>query len=287
MNQLSLRHALNQYELKKYYEIYSCNKLSLAIYDSEKVESPLLPFSHSHEEYEFAIPLKTLNLMRYNRANYVGEVGYGFPINPNTDHGLEFELKDGAFIDIVCTKAAGDDFKRIFDCKGKELNSRFIVGKPFFDMVEKYKAEFHKEYPNETKKELIANEIIYILFRSALDVGVDNRKPEKKYACRMREIAIYMFEHYDEQDLNIDKLCKMAGYSPAYFTKAFKKFLNDSPVSHLNKIRTSEAKILFANKDLTIQEIASKVGYRNLSTFTEAFKKLMGMKPKEYRTKYY
>ena len=62
--------------------------------------------------------------------------------------------------------------------------------------------------------------------------------------------------------------------------------MNDSPVVHLNKLRLSEAKELFKNKELTLGEIATKVGYKNLSTFTEAFKSIVGMKPKKYRDKY-
>ncbi|MBO5577579.1 MAG: helix-turn-helix domain-containing protein [Bacilli bacterium] len=55
---------------------------------------------------------------------------------------------------------------------------------------------------------------------------------------------------------------------------------------HLNKMRISQAKVFFENSDLTIQEIAHKVGYKNISTFTEAFKRVMGMTPNYYRKKF-
>ena len=55
---------------------------------------------------------------------------------------------------------------------------------------------------------------------------------------------------------------------------------------HLNKRRISEAKILLNDKYVELKDIAQKVGYKNLSTFTEAFKRIMGMVPSEYRNKY-
>lgn len=62
--------------------------------------------------------------------------------------------------------------------------------------------------------------------------------------------------------------------------------MHDTPIMHLNKMRISQAKVFFENSDLTIQEIAHKVGYKNISTFTEAFKRVMGMTPNYYRKKF-
>ena len=52
-----------------------------------------------------------------------------------------------------------------------------------------------------------------------------------------------------------------------------------------NKLRLSGVKDLFKNKTHT-GEITSRVGYKKLSTFIEAFKSIVGMKMKKYRDKY-
>ena len=62
--------------------------------------------------------------------------------------------------------------------------------------------------------------------------------------------------------------------------------MNDTPIMHLNKRRISQAKTLLNNEELSLSDIANKCGYKNLSTFTEAFKRVMGMLPSEYRKKY-
>ena len=68
--------------------------------------------------------------------------------------------------------------------------------------------------------------------------------------------------------------------------KAFKKYMHDTPIMHLNKRRISDAKALLKDKNLQLMDIATAVGYKNLSTFTEAFKRCMGLLPSEYRKKY-
>ena len=103
----------------------------------------------------------------------------------------------------------------------------------------------------------------------------------------IKNIIIYMYDHYKECDLTIEKLASLSGYSTTYFTKAFKAYMNDSPIVHLNKLRISEAKsLMLENKELKFKDISLMVGYDNLSTFTESFKRVTTLTPNEYKEKY-
>ena len=102
----------------------------------------------------------------------------------------------------------------------------------------------------------------------------------------MKNVLLYIEKNYQDPELNITKIAEFSGYSLAYFTKAFKSYMNDTPVMHLNKRRISQAKILLQNEQLSLLEIANQSGYKNQSTFTEAFKRVMGMLPTEYKKKY-
>jgi AraC-like DNA-binding protein len=62
--------------------------------------------------------------------------------------------------------------------------------------------------------------------------------------------------------------------------------MNDTPVNHLNRIRLSKAKELMKNKELSLNDVALKAGFKTQSNFTEVFKRIVGMKPTEYRKKY-
>ena len=133
----------------------------------------------------------------------------------------------------------------------------------------------------------LAKKICTILIQEGLSDKTDRRRPEKKYAKNIKMIILYMSEHYKELDLTIEKLANLCGYSIAYFTKAFKAYMNDSPIIHLTKLRISEAKTLMLENDkLKFGEISTMVGYKNISTFTEGFKRITGLTPKEFKSKY-
>ncbi len=280
-------HALENKEIAKYNSIDSTSFISIAEFISEPDKEPLCAFQHAHDEYEFIIPVETIPLMRYEKANYIGEVGYVYPVNPYVNHGLEFDLeKDSHVISIAINRAFLEQRKALLGYDNKYFYTRFLASKDLLIGIEKFQKAAREEYLNKKVLEMLAKGITDLLIIEGLASGEDNRRPEKVYARNIKKVLIYMFENYRDQELTINKLAEISGYSPAYFSRAFKAYIHDAPIVHLNKLRLSEARALFKNKDLTIGEIATRVGYKNLSTFTEAFKNIIGMKPKKYRDKY-
>lgn len=280
-------HALENKEIAKYNTIDSTSFISIAEFISAPDKEPLCSFQHTHDEYEFIIPLETIPLMRYERANYIGEVGFVYPVNPFVNHGLEFDLERGSHvISIAINRAFLEQRKALLGYDNKYFYTRFLASKDLLIGIEKFQKAAREEYLNKKVLEMLAKGITDLLIIEGLASGEDNRRPEKVYARNIKKVLIYMFENYRDQELTINKLAEISGYSPAYFSRAFKAYIHDAPIVHLNKLRLSEARVLFKNKDLTIGEIATRVGYKNLSTFTEAFKNIIGMKPKKYRDKY-
>ena len=281
-----LAHSASLEEIKKFDTIDEFVGFSIAQYTYQEGKESLLPFQHTHEEYEFIIPLSTIPLLRYEKANYIGEVGYIYPVNPFVNHGLELDSATSSVISITVDASLIEKYKQELGYEGRYFYTRFIASKEIMLSITKFQELSHKAVPNKMILELIRKNILINLIKDGLASGEDNRRPEKVYAKNIKQIILYMFENYNDPDLTISKLAELCGYSTAYFSRAFKAYMNDPPVVHLNKLRLSEAKELFHNHDLTLGEIATMVGYKNLSTFTEAFKNIIGMKPKEYRDKY-
>lgn len=281
-----LAHGVSPEEIKKFDYIDEFDGFSIALYNYQEGKEGLLPFQHTHEEYEFIIPLSTIPLMRYEKANYIGEVGFVYPVNPFVNHGLEFASTTSSVISITVEVSLVEQYKKELGFEGRYFYTRFIASKELMLGITKFQELAHKPVPNKMILEIIRKHILSILIKDGLASGEDNRRPEKVYAKNIKQIILYMFEHYSDPDLTINKLAELCGYSTAYFSRAFKAYMNDPPVVHLNKLRLSEAKELFHDHKLTLGQIATMVGYKNLSTFTEAFKNIIGMKPKEYRDKY-
>lgn len=267
--------------IDNYTSYRTINNISVAYYDHEKSSSTIQPFSHSHLAYEFIIPLKTVPLLIYDKANYIGEVGYVYPVNPNVVHGIEFPLDESEIIDIAIDMNYFDEIKKKLGFDKEYFYTRFSVNHSFIELCLNFINNI-----NIKNDENIKTLICEMLIQKGLSDKTDRRRPEKKYAKNIKNIIIYMYEHYKELDLTIEKLAQLSGYSTTYFTKAFKAYMNDSPIVHLNKLRISEAKaIMGKNKELKLKDISVMVGFDNLSTFTESFKRVTGCTPKEFRIK--
>ncbi len=94
--------------------------------------------------------------------------------------------------------------------------------------------------------------------------------------------VLYMREHYmDETDFS--KLSAKMGFSSAYLTKLFNKYIGDTPLKYLTDIRIHEAKHLLLNTTLPIREIGEKVGYPDQFHFSKTFRRLTGKNPTAYR----
>lgn len=269
--------------VSNYSNVKTIDNFSIAEYHYEKNKPTINAFSHQHLEYEFILILKTVPLLIYEKANYIGEVGYVYPVNPSVVHGIEFPLNESELIDITIDMDYFDEIKKSLGYEGHYFYTRFQVGTSFVELCNNFLNGKNNQFKEETIKKLIINSLI----TEGLRDEHDRRRPEKKYAKNIKNIIIYMYEHYKECDLTIEKLASISDYSTTYFTKAFKAYMHDSPIVHLNKLRISEAKsLLVSNPKLNFKEIALKVGYLNTSTFTESFKRVTGFTPKDFKAKF-
>ena len=75
--------------------------------------------------------------------------------------------------------------------------------------------------------------------------------------------------------------------NPSYFSNLFKAEMGMNFSEYLMKIRMEKAMQLLRNPKIRIYEIGSMVGYEDAVSFGRAFKKFVGMSPKEYRNTVY
>ena len=92
----------------------------------------------------------------------------------------------------------------------------------------------------------------------------------------------YINDHYN-QDLSLDMVAEHVGLNPAYFSTLFKKETGVNFSTYLLNHKIDNAKLLLANSNLSLINIAIEVGFDNQSYFSNVFKKATGMTPKQYR----
>ena len=95
-------------------------------------------------------------------------------------------------------------------------------------------------------------------------------------------IIDYISEHFNEK-LSLGELSQKCFYSPAYFSRLFKKTFNMSFTDYIMDIRLKHCCELLKDSDYTIEKIMEECGFFDKNTFYERFKNKYGCTPSEYR----
>ena len=93
-------------------------------------------------------------------------------------------------------------------------------------------------------------------------------------------------KYYSDNLASLSELAKKIGESPHHVSQVINEKLNRNFFELLAAYRVEEAKKILAadrKNKLTIEEISEKVGYNSKTAFNNAFKKITGKTPSEFR----
>ncbi len=110
---------------------------------------------------------------------------------------------------------------------------------------------------------------------------------EKQYSDiegkRMSTLMEYTMNNF-QNAICLEDVSKISAMTKNAFCKYFKKRTNKTYFQFLNELRIEHAcKLLLANNDDSIAEIADKSGFNNISNFNRQFKNVKQIVPSEYK----
>jgi AraC family transcriptional regulator len=85
------------------------------------------------------------------------------------------------------------------------------------------------------------------------------------------------------EDISLVDIAKLVGISQEHFCRAFRKSVGFPPYRWLQKRRIAHAQMLLSDRDLSLTDVAQRVGYTGQSAFGVAFRKETGMTPSQFR----
>lgn len=95
-------------------------------------------------------------------------------------------------------------------------------------------------------------------------------------------VQAYISAHYGEQ-LSLDQLAQQFYLSSSYLSRLFKRETGTTLTTYLQNVRIEAAKNLLRTTALKSYEVAERVGINDPVYFSRIFKKITGLKPKDYR----
>jgi len=125
------------------------------------------------------------------------------------------------------------------------------------------------------------------LLRAIRDQVLSSSNGDHGLSAALRDQAIARvlasIHRRPEHDWTVDALANEANLSRSGFAARFKQRVGATPQSYLQRYRFSRAVELLQTTDAKIHEIAARVGYDSESSFSKAFKRMMGKTPGAFR----
>jgi transcriptional regulator GlxA family with amidase domain len=86
--------------------------------------------------------------------------------------------------------------------------------------------------------------------------------------------------------LSVEELADSYNMGRRTFERRFLKATNNTPLEYLQRVRIESAKKHFETGAKNVQEVMYEVGYADMKAFREVFKKITGLTPTDYRSRY-
>ncbi|MCE5236728.1 MAG: helix-turn-helix domain-containing protein, partial [Eubacteriales bacterium] len=97
-----------------------------------------------------------------------------------------------------------------------------------------------------------------------------------------KAILAFLDKNYRNEEIGLDLLATELHFSVSYLVKVFKKATGKSIKEYITEKRISHAKELLGGGSVKVNDAARQVGYPNVRSFINIFKKHTGLTPGEY-----
>ena len=126
-------------------------------------------------------------------------------------------------------------------------------------------------------------ELFAVYRRAVNEVVLAVTKPKTSRSDHgLRRAEEYMRRHYADS-LGLDRVARVAGYAPKYFSELFKKKQRMTFESYLTQLRIERAKQLLSGTALNLERVAQLSGFSRRSYLGRVFRRQAGVTPMAYR----
>lgn len=237
--------------------------------------------NHFHDYYVIGFIEEGKRHLLCNNEEYLLNSGDVIIFNPQDPHACE--QIDGRTLDYRCINIQPEIMQKLVrEITGQANLPRFTPPVLYqselamslhelHQMILKGEADFHKE------------ELLLFLLEQLLREYSDAQTPTTAHelSTEIRAVCEYIESHYAD-NLTLDQLSDLTGISKYHLLRVFTRQKGISPYRYLETIRIGQAKRLLEQGQLPV-EVAAQTGFSDQSHFTNFFKRLIGLTPKQYR----
>lgn len=116
-----------------------------------------------------------------------------------------------------------------------------------------------------------------------VNIPVAKKSTREELFRRMLIAKDYIYSHYNNPELSVNRISKLVAMSEFHFLRIFKSVHGISPYQYIKGIRIEKARYLIRETDMPIIEIAYSVGFREPNAIYPVLKKELSKTPQKYR----
>lgn len=131
---------------------------------------------------------------------------------------------------------------------------------------------------------LKATGFLYIFFSELIPYTktLNEQRTIKTKDESIKRALAYIDVNY-HQEIDVETLAHYVNFSRSHFSRLFKKEVKLSIPEYLNIVRIQKAKTLLTGTDLSVNEVAKSVGFKDQFYFSKIFKEIEGQSPSFYK----
>lgn len=192
-------------------------------------------------------------------------------------------------VESISAKIA-DSIKDRFNIKinvgvGRIYNGIEKLSKSFKEALMAVSVNSEESNTNYFKKFSDINELDELQGRDRISfskMGRDNYDEGRNVILKAVEYINSNFK----KDIMLEEVAGVVNISSFYFSKIFKEYTGKNYVDYITDLRIEVAKEKLKEGIVSIKEICYEVGYNDPNYFSRVFKKVEGLSPSEYKSKY-
>ncbi|MCM8710705.1 AraC family transcriptional regulator [Clostridium sp. SYSU_GA19001] len=257
----------------------------------------VMEHSHNYIEIIFVYSGKCNQIINGNKVILQeGDICF---LDTNVKHSIEIAdendiiincILDTSYFDtaFLCRLSENDILSSFFIrsiYQSKEFNEYIIFPYDKSSNVKQIMTNILCEYYD---KNLCSNEVIncyLIVLFAELMRSYKNRINEQNYLTlkntKISDIIMYLETNY--KTATLESTAKHFYFNPSYLSTIIKKFTGQTFLEIIQEIKIKKAYFLLKNSNMSIAEIADKIGYSNMSFFYQIFKKKYDVTPAKFR----
>ncbi len=236
--------------------------------------------NHFHEYYVIGFIEKGKRYLSCKNKEYILEPGDITLFNPRDNHACE--QIDGKTLDYRCINIQADIMRKaVAEITGRSYLPCFTTHVIFRSELASFIKELHKMILLE-EKEFRKEELFFFLLEQLMEEYCDKELLLHPLgASEELNIVCKFLEENFKDNITLEDLAKLTGLSKYHLLRSFTKEKGITPYSYLETIRIGEAKKLLEQGVFPI-DVAYQTGFSDQSHFSNYFKKLIGLTPKQY-----